>query len=109
MIFATYLPPMCETSTAHYNTEDTHFFFWYPSKLPSKVLVGDERRVATSVGRTFELLSNVSHFFVDPLLFQLPYSSTANVRDELRDLVTGYDIVQEANHLRQTTHRGRHD
>lgn len=32
---------------------------------------------------TFELLSNVRHLLINPLLFQLPHARTADIRDEL--------------------------
>jgi len=88
MILATYLIHVKLRQMDNNSNQNDYFFFWYPSKLPSKydhISTFFVCKAKKSRHQTFEFLPNVGHLLIDSFLFEFLDPSTADVRDELGD------------------------
>ena len=64
---------------------------------------------ASIKARTFELLSDIGHFLVDPLFFQFLHPCASNIRNKLAKVISMISRdISVIPYLREPTHIGRH-
>jgi hypothetical protein len=108
MIFATYLLKIFRNKVTEDKIERTFSSGIHPD-YRLDIIASIYCLQASIKARTFELLSDIGHFFVDPLFFQFLHPCASNIRNKLVKIISMISInISVIPYLREPTHIGRH-
>ena len=108
MIFATYLLNISETKQLQDEIVSTFSSGIHPN-YRLDIIASIYCLHASIKARTFELLSDIGHFLVDPLFFQFLHPCTSNICNKLVKIISmASRNISVTSYLREPTHVGRH-